>query len=213
MRTRLPQGDPPPTSRASRPPPAATVEIHVDGGRPAARDRRRPPRVRFSDLTVDGHPGSAAPRPLIRRAVADVRAGASLPAPAGASILGGPMQYVAEHFTSDEQDILRPYFTNVDGPVFALVNLPEVVKGALFARVLALGQEPAPTLPRRVRRHARHHRRPDDRRERRAQARRRALRPRASSSTATTPSRSSGECTSRASRRRTCSPRCSSGAG
>src|SRR4051794_11563373 len=48
--------------------------------------------------------------------------------------LGGPMQYVAEPFTSDEQDILRPYFTNVDGPVFALVNLPEVVKGALFAR-------------------------------------------------------------------------------
>ena len=44
------------------------------------------------------------------------------------------MQYVAESFTSDEQDILRPYFTNVDGPVFALVNLPEVVKGALFAR-------------------------------------------------------------------------------
>src|SRR3954453_16306997 len=48
--------------------------------------------------------------------------------------LGRPMQYVAEPFTSDEQDILRPYFTNVDGPVFALVNLPEVVKGALFAR-------------------------------------------------------------------------------
>jgi len=44
------------------------------------------------------------------------------------------MQYVAEQFTSEEQDVLRPYFTNVDGPVFALVNLPEVVKGALFAR-------------------------------------------------------------------------------
>jgi thymidylate synthase ThyX len=44
------------------------------------------------------------------------------------------MQYVAERFTPDEQDILRPYFTNLDGPVFALVNLPEVVKGALFAR-------------------------------------------------------------------------------
>jgi thymidylate synthase ThyX len=53
---------------------------------------------------------------------------------ARAGNLGGPMQYVAEPFTSDEQDILRPYFTNVDGPVFALVNLPEVVKGALFAR-------------------------------------------------------------------------------
>ena len=42
--------------------------------------------------------------------------------------------YVPEEFTPDERDILRPYFTNLDGPVFALVNLPEVVKGALFAR-------------------------------------------------------------------------------
>ena len=42
--------------------------------------------------------------------------------------------YVAEDFTADEADILRRYFTNLDGPVFALVNLPEVVKGALFAR-------------------------------------------------------------------------------
>ena len=30
--------------------------------------------------------------------------------------------------------MLAPHFTNLDGPVFALVNLPEVVKGALFAR-------------------------------------------------------------------------------
>jgi thymidylate synthase ThyX len=42
--------------------------------------------------------------------------------------------YVPEQFTEDEADILRRYFTNLDGPVFALVNLPEVVKGALFAR-------------------------------------------------------------------------------
>ena len=42
--------------------------------------------------------------------------------------------YVPEDFTSDEGDILRRYFSNLDGPVFALVNLPEVVKGALFAR-------------------------------------------------------------------------------
>lgn len=42
--------------------------------------------------------------------------------------------YVPEDFTSDEADVLRRYFTNLDGPVFALVNLPEVVKGALFAR-------------------------------------------------------------------------------
>lgn len=44
------------------------------------------------------------------------------------------MLYVAETFTDEESAILRPYFTNLDGPVFALVNLPEVVKGALFAR-------------------------------------------------------------------------------
>ncbi len=42
--------------------------------------------------------------------------------------------YVPEEYTDAEADILRRYFTNLDGPVFALVNLPEVVKGALFAR-------------------------------------------------------------------------------
>lgn len=42
--------------------------------------------------------------------------------------------YDAEEFTASEADILRRYFTNLDQPVFALVNLPEVVKGALFAR-------------------------------------------------------------------------------
>ena len=42
--------------------------------------------------------------------------------------------YLAEEFTPDEEDVLRRYFTNLDEPVFALVNLPEVVKGALFAR-------------------------------------------------------------------------------
>jgi thymidylate synthase ThyX len=42
--------------------------------------------------------------------------------------------YVPEEFTPEEQAILRRYVTNLDLPVFALVNLPEVVKGALFAR-------------------------------------------------------------------------------
>ncbi len=42
--------------------------------------------------------------------------------------------YTAEEFTGEEADILRRYFTNLHKPVFALVNLPEVVKGALFAR-------------------------------------------------------------------------------
>jgi thymidylate synthase ThyX len=37
-------------------------------------------------------------------------------------------------FSEEERRALQPYFTNLDGPVFALRNLPEVVKGALFAR-------------------------------------------------------------------------------
>src|SRR5262249_53303170 len=41
---------------------------------------------------------------------------------------------MAEEFTPDERTALAPYVTNLDGTVFALVNLPEVVKGALFAR-------------------------------------------------------------------------------
>ncbi|MGH9164071.1 MAG: FAD-dependent thymidylate synthase [Acidimicrobiales bacterium] len=44
------------------------------------------------------------------------------------------MSSSVEEFTSDEQAVLRRYVTNLDRPVFALVNLPEVVKGALFAR-------------------------------------------------------------------------------
>jgi len=41
---------------------------------------------------------------------------------------------MTEEFSRDERAALAPYVTNLDGPVFALVNLPEVVKGALFAR-------------------------------------------------------------------------------
>ena len=36
--------------------------------------------------------------------------------------------------TEAEALVVAPFFTNVDKPVFALVNLPETVKGALFAR-------------------------------------------------------------------------------
>ena len=39
-----------------------------------------------------------------------------------------------ESFTSDERARLAPYFSNTDGPVFALVGLPETVKAAMFAR-------------------------------------------------------------------------------
>ena len=44
------------------------------------------------------------------------------------------MRYPVETFTAEEEALLRPHFTNLDRPVFCLVNLPETVKGALFAR-------------------------------------------------------------------------------
>ena len=39
-----------------------------------------------------------------------------------------------EPFTAEEAAALAPYFGNTDQPVFVLTNLPEAVKGALFAR-------------------------------------------------------------------------------
>jgi thymidylate synthase ThyX len=39
-----------------------------------------------------------------------------------------------EQFTEEERVRLAPHFTNLERPVFGLVNLPETVKGALFAR-------------------------------------------------------------------------------
>ena len=54
--------------------------------------------------------------------------------------MGGPlatMQSVTvpvENFSDEERERLAPHFTNLDRPVFGLINLPETVKGALFAR-------------------------------------------------------------------------------
>jgi thymidylate synthase ThyX len=44
------------------------------------------------------------------------------------------VDYPVESFSPAERRRLAPHFTNLDRPVFALVNLPETVKGALFAR-------------------------------------------------------------------------------
>lgn len=44
------------------------------------------------------------------------------------------MSFHTEEFTAQERLVLSRFFTNLDSPVFAIVNLPEVVKGALFAR-------------------------------------------------------------------------------
>ncbi|MDP9295114.1 MAG: thymidylate synthase, partial [Actinomycetota bacterium] len=44
------------------------------------------------------------------------------------------LDFASETFAEEERELLGLHFTDVDGPVFALVGLPEVVKGALFAR-------------------------------------------------------------------------------
>lgn len=41
---------------------------------------------------------------------------------------------MVDQFTDQEKNILKPFFTNMDKSIFALTNLPEVVKGALFSR-------------------------------------------------------------------------------
>jgi thymidylate synthase ThyX len=52
----------------------------------------------------------------------------------GGRVYDAPVRYPVESFSSEERALLAPHFTNLDRPVFALVNLPETVKGALFAR-------------------------------------------------------------------------------
>jgi len=44
------------------------------------------------------------------------------------------VEYPVESLSPDERARLAPHVTNLDLPVFGLVNLPETVKGALFAR-------------------------------------------------------------------------------
>jgi thymidylate synthase ThyX len=48
--------------------------------------------------------------------------------------------YWVEELTDEERARLAPYVTNLDRPVFALRNLPETVKGALFARYSRSGK-------------------------------------------------------------------------
>jgi hypothetical protein len=57
---------------------------------------------------------------------------------------------MASEFTAEEAAALAPYVTNVDQPVFALINLPETVKGALFARYSRSAKPRPASAPRRV---------------------------------------------------------------
>jgi thymidylate synthase ThyX len=55
-------------------------------------------------------------------------------APPGRALACSAVEHPVESFTAAERERLAPHVTNLDRPVFALVGLPETVKGALFAR-------------------------------------------------------------------------------
>ena len=125
-----------PAARVRRAPPAPA---HPHADRPPDRDRGLGARA------AGGRRGRPGARPPAhgggpgRRATAcssEENSGSKDPrVPATpAPTIAIPMLYAPETFTEEEAAALRPYFTNLDGPVFALTNLPEVVKGALFAR-------------------------------------------------------------------------------
>ena len=117
---------------------------------------------------------------------------------------------------SPRRDRLRPGGVRLRGSRRAAALLHEPRRAGVRPRQPARGrqggavrplqpqpQEPAPAVPRRVRRRPRHLRRPHDRRHRRRCAAPRTSTRRSSSSTATTRSPSSAASTWRASRRRT----------
>src|SRR5438132_3027506 len=54
------------------------------------------------------------------------------PAVRRVALMSGP--YTAEPFAPEERALLSRHVTDVEGPVFALVGLPEVTCAALFAR-------------------------------------------------------------------------------
>lgn len=52
----------------------------------------------------------------------------------GSRFISNPDDTMIQEFTPEEQDVLRPFFSNMDSDIFVIKNLPEVVKGALFSR-------------------------------------------------------------------------------
>ena len=135
MRERLPRGEQVPHPRIGTTSGrrilieslAAPVALEVDRvavARAATRDRRRDARGILTPAVI-GEESWVHRAPSARR-YHRPSPGERRPRPVGV--------YTLEQFTDEEAAVLRPYFTNLDQPVFALVNLPEVVKGALFAR-------------------------------------------------------------------------------
>ena len=132
--------------------PGTVGRAERDAASPSAR-RRRPPRSRPGPRPAsDDQPRRTPPcthanddrRARRRPAGTEVDAGTRRSLFAGeAATTTGPTWrdrpsmapwFATRTFTAEERARLAPHFTDLDGPVFALTDLPEVVKGALFAR-------------------------------------------------------------------------------
>ena len=200
---------PPPPVRAGRPRPSSA------GWWPPRRGRSPPRGVPPDELGPgDGAP-SRSDRGVTSTGTASAQAADGPPPPRapGPNVAGAMFPYAEETFTDEEAERPAPLRHEPRRTGVRPGQPARSGEGRPVRPVLALGQEPAAALPRRVRRGARHHRRRRRRRHRRAASAPRSSTSGCSSSTATTRSPSSAACTWRASRRRTCSPRSSSGAG
>ena len=79
-------------------------------------------RAKFHTVSAKS-PTSVKPRPT---------------SPVGVALYDAPVRYPVEDFTPAERELLAPHFTNLDRPVFALVNLPETVKGRFLPAIRAI---------------------------------------------------------------------------
>src|SRR5436190_8997427 len=116
-------GEPTKRSRSAMSSVATSIDRSACGSNPASLMRRRTSSCAPSDEGQPSHQSSsttAATRPRL--------------AARHGRYARPSVQYPVEEFTPEERAALEPHFTNLDRPVFALVNLPETVKGALFAR-------------------------------------------------------------------------------
>ena len=175
----------------------------VDGRRPVARrrPRRRGPR------RVGGLGGRRAARTATGR---DGSVGAASghhhrePRRPARTIWLPMTVYVSEEFTPAEADVLRRYFTQPRRPGLRAGQPARGREGRPVRPLLALAQEPAPAVPRRVRGRPRHRRRRHRSTPPSACSGPRSSTTGSSSSTATTRWPSSAASTWPASRPRTC---------
>ncbi len=124
----------------------AAADLGIGSGHSAVGDQELArkllgfPEDRFATIMIDfGYPADRPLAPDQASQPASVRRGRSPRSLVGEGSRSRrydrpPVHYPVESFTDAERTRLSAYCTNLDRPVFALVGLPETLKGALFAR-------------------------------------------------------------------------------